>query len=144
MANVALSPPHVCHRQRTGLSSQARTCSKRWSLRWAPPHLGAPLLPWTVHQQKCKTQIATTSRRETMFSARLSTRTSSSPGRPQRANARMKPEVSKLAIIAPQTHMLLAHACETRVPRRAPWPKIYLKSNELEVKDSLARFLVDD
>ena len=50
--NVALSPPHVCHRRRTGLSSQGRTCSRRWSFLLAPPHLSAPVLIWTVHQQK--------------------------------------------------------------------------------------------
>ena len=50
--NVALSPPHVRHRRRTGLSSWARTCSRRWSFLLALPHLGAPVLIWTVHQQK--------------------------------------------------------------------------------------------
>ena len=73
-----------------GLSSQARTCSRRWSFLLALPHFGAPIIIWTVHQQECKTQIATTSRRETMFAARDSTHTSRSPGRPQRANARLK------------------------------------------------------
>ena len=48
MPNVALSPPHVCHRRRTGLSSWARTCSKRWSFLLAPPHQGAPVLIRTV------------------------------------------------------------------------------------------------
>ena len=86
---------------------------------WRLQHLGAPVLIWTVHQQKCKTQIATTSRRETMFAARDLTHISRSPGRSQRAIARLKREVSKLAIITPQAAgTCLRHACFT--PRRAP------------------------
>ena len=88
----------------------------------APPHLGAPVLMWTVHQLICKTQIATTSRRETMFAARDTTHISRSPGRPQRANARLKPDVSKLALITPHMRKPLAHACETRVLRPAGRP----------------------
>ena len=65
--------------------------------------------------ETCKTQIATTSCRETVLAARDTTYISRSPGRPQRANARMKPEVSKLATITPHMRKLLAHACETRV-----------------------------
>ena len=42
--------------------------------------------------------------------------------RPQRANARLKPEVSKLAIITPHTSKLLLDACETRVLRSAGRP----------------------
>ena len=112
----------------------------------APPHLSAPVLTWTVHQQKCKTQSATTSRDETMFAARDSTHISRSPGRPQRATARLKPEVSKLAIIIPHTSKLLLHACATRVLRTAgrPGRTCELKLNELEGQVSLARFFVDD
>ena len=43
MPNVARSPPPVSHCQRTGLSSQARTCSRKWSFLLAPPHLFAPV-----------------------------------------------------------------------------------------------------
>ena len=108
--------------------------AKRWSFLLALPHLGAPVLMWTVHQQKCKTRSATISRRETMFAARDSTHISRSPGRPQRANARLKPEVSKLAIVTPHMRKLLAHACETRVlrPTGRRGRTFYLKSNELE------------
>ena len=70
----------------------------------------------------CKTQSATSSRRETTFAARDSTHISRSPGRPQRANARLKPEVSKLATITPHMRKVLAHACETRVLRPAGRP----------------------
>ena len=81
-----------------------------------------------------------------MFAARDSTHISRSSGRPQRANARLKPEVSKLAKITPQMRKLLAHACETRVLRPAgrPGRTCELKSNELEGQVSLARFFVDD
>ena len=51
--------------------------------------VSAPVLMWTVHQQKCKTRFATTSRRETMFAARDSTHISRTPGRSQRASARL-------------------------------------------------------
>ena len=80
-----------------------------------------------------------------MFAARDSTHISRSSGRPQRANARLKPEVNKLAIIAPQMRKLLALACESRVLRPAgrPGRTLYLKSNELESKALLARFFVD-
>ena len=47
---------------------------------------------------------------------------SRSPEGPQHANARLKPEVSKLAIITPHMRKLLAHACETRVLRPAERP----------------------
>ena len=57
-----------------------------------------------------------------MFAARDSTHISRSPGRPQHASARLKPEVSKLATITPQMRKLLAHACETRVLRSAGRP----------------------
>ena len=40
---LPVQPPHVCHRQETGQSPQARTCSRTWSFMLAPPHLGAPL-----------------------------------------------------------------------------------------------------
>ena len=119
--NVALSPPHVCHRRRTGLSSLARTCSRRWSFLLAAPHLGAPVFTWTVHQKKCKTQIATTSRWETMLAAReynayfaLFWATSA------RQCTTENPEVSKLAIIIWQMRKLLAtclrNACFTPQP----------------------------
>ena len=80
-----------------------------------------------------------------MFAARDSTHISHSSGRPQRANARLKPEVDKLAIIAPQMRKLLALACESRVLRPAgrPGRTLYLKSKELESKALLARFFVD-
>ena len=114
--NVALSPPHVCHRRRTGLSSQVRTCSKKVVISFGAPTTGrtCPHMD-CASTEICKTQFATTSRQETVLAARETTHISRSPGRPQRANARMKPEVIKLATITPQMRKLLAHACETRV-----------------------------
>ena len=79
--NVALSPPHVRHRRRTGLSSQGRTCSKKVVISF-----GAPTSRRTcphmhcASTEICETQSATTSRRETMFAARDSTHISRSPG----------------------------------------------------------------
>ena len=118
-----------------GCPHKVAHAAKRWSFLLALPHLGALVLIWTVYQQqyaKHKVQQLHVgkpcSRRET------TTHISRSPGRPQRANARLKPEVSKLAIIAPKMRKLLAHACETRVlrPARRPGRTCKLKSNELE------------
>ena len=115
VATACVSSPKV------GPSSLAPTCSRRWSI-------------WIVHQQKCKTQVATTLRRETMFAPRVSTRLPRSPGRAQHADARLKPDVSELAMITPQMCMLLAHACETRVLRPAGRPGRTFNSSRLNWK----------
>ena len=72
---------------------------KKWSFLLAPPHLGAPVLIWTVHQQKyAKHKVQQLHVGETMFAARDSTHISRSPGRPQRTNAWFRSVTLSLAL----------------------------------------------
>ena len=51
MPTLAVLPPHVCHRQKTGLSPLARTCSKTLGISYAPPHL-ASLIPLCEYRSR--------------------------------------------------------------------------------------------
>ena len=51
---LAPSPRHVCHRQETGLSPQARHMQQDMGISKAPPHLGAPLTPFTPKNHDTK------------------------------------------------------------------------------------------
>ena len=120
--NVALSPPHMCHRRRTGRSSWARTCSRKWSFLLTLPHLGAPVLIWSASTEmqntNCNNFTSGNHVRGVRFNAYFAL-----SWRPQRAtNARLNPEVSKLATITPHMRKLLLDACETRFLRPAGRP----------------------